>query len=264
MSQTKVTPLDVRLMQTATWLLCMVLVVLVSSAVVRWVAVLPVFNIRTVQVVGDVEHHNAVTLRANVSPYIAGSLFHINLSEVREAFESMPWVRSAVVRRVFPNRLKVELQEHQVVAFWGLEGESKLLNTFGEVFDANVGDIEQDGLPRLMGPDNQSAEVLKMYQTLAPHFTQAALPLEELQLTARGSWRARLDSGAVIELGRSDKQAIESASVRFLHTVTQVASRYGRATTELESVDLRHQNGYAIRLHGVSTLVAAGTPPHRN
>ena len=103
-----------------------------------------------------------------------------------------------------------------------------------------------------------------MYQTLAPHFTQAALPLEELQLTARGSWRARLDSGAVIELGRSDEQAIESASVRFLHTVTQVASRYGRATTELESVDLRHQNGYAIRLHGVSTLVAAGTPPHRN
>ncbi len=258
MSQTKVIPLDVRLMQTATWLLYAVLCILVIAAGVRWVARMPVFNIRAVQVVGDVEHHNAVTLRANVTPHITGSLFHIDLMEVRDAFESMPWVRSAVVHRVFPNRLKVELQEHQVVAFWGSESDSKLLNSFGEVFEANVGEIEQDSLPRLIGPENQSAVVLEMYQLLAPHFDRAALSLEELQLSARGSWRARLDSGTVVELGRSDKESIESASVRFLSTVTQVTSRYGRPNTALASVDLRHQNGYAIRIHGVSTLVAEG------
>ena len=258
------TPLDVRLMQAATWLLCLVLCVLVVGAGVRWVSRMPVFNIRAVQVVGDVEHHNAVTLRANVTPHVMGSLFRIDLAEVREAFQAMPWVRSAVVHRVFPNRLKVKLQEHQVVAFWGAESESKLLNSFGEVFEANVGEIDQESLPRLIGPENQSAEVLEMYQLLAPHFEHAALPLEELQLTARGSWRARLEPGTVIELGRADKQEIAASSVRFLNTVTQVTSRYGRPNTALESVDLRHHNGYAIRIHGVSTLVAEGTPNQRN
>jgi cell division protein FtsQ len=173
-------------------------------------------------------------------------------------------VRSAVVQRVFPNRLKVKLQEHQVVAYWGAEGESRLLNTFGEVFDANVGEIEQEDLPRLMGPENQSAEVLAMYQLIAPHYQQAALPIEELQLSARGSWRARLESGTVVELGRSGMEEVQSASLRFLKTVTQVTSRYGRPTSALQSVDLRHQNGYAIRIHGVSTLLADGTPPKSN
>jgi len=54
-----------------------------------------------------------------------------------------------VVRRDFPNRLRVELEEHQAVAYWGAEGDSRLLNSFGEVFDANVVEVEQEGLPRL-------------------------------------------------------------------------------------------------------------------
>jgi cell division protein FtsQ len=34
-----------------------------------------------------------------------------------------------------------------------------------------------------------------------------------------------------------------------------VTARYGRTASALESADLRHQDGYAIRLRGVSTLV---------
>ena len=264
MSSSMTTPLDVKLMQMATMALYLVLLTLVTGAGARWIARNPVFNIRAIQVIGDVEHHNAVTLRANVGSHVAGSLFNIELAKVQDAFQSMPWVRRAVVQRVFPNRLKVKLQEHQVVAYWGAEGESRLLNTFGEVFDANVGEIEQESLPRLIGPENQSAEVLAMYQTIAPHFEHAALPIEELQLSARGSWRARLESGTVVELGRSGTDEVRSASLRFLNTVTQVTSRYGRPSSALESVDLRHQNGYAIRMHGVSTLLADGTTTHRN
>jgi len=264
MSSSMTTPLDVKLMQMATTALYLTLLVLLASAAARWVAHLPVFSIRAIQVSGNVEHHNAVTLRANVGSHVAGSLFTVELAKVQDAFESMPWVRKAVVQRVFPNRLKVKLQEHQVVAYWGTEGESRLLNTFGEVFDANLGEVEQEVLPRLIGPENQSAEVLAMYQAIAPHFYQAALPIEELQLSVRGSWRARLESGTVVELGRSGLDEVRSASLRFLNTVTQVTSRYGRPASALESVDLRHQNGYAIRMHGVSTLLADGTTQNSN
>ena len=38
--------------------------------------------------------------------------------------------------------------------------------------------------------------------------------------------------------------------------MTQVVARYGRQTSAIESVDLRHENGYAIRLRGISTVLA--------
>ena len=44
---------------------------------------------------------------------------------------------------------------------------------------------------------------------------------------------------------------------RFLKTLTQVTTRYSRRASALESADLRHENGYAVRLRGVSTNVAA-------
>jgi cell division protein FtsQ len=264
MSQTVVTPLDVRLMQIATILLYVVLFWLVLSAAARWVALLPAFQIRAIEVVGDVEHHNAVTLRANINPYIAGSLFSLDLGKVRTAFQALPWVRKAVVHRVFPNRLKIRLEEHQAVAYWGSDSDARLLNSFGEVFEANTGDLEQLNLPRLIGPEGQSAEVLAMHRHIAPHYAQAALPIEELQLTSRGSWRARLVSGAELEMGRSGAAEIEAASLRFLQTVSQVTSRYDRPNSALKTVDLRHPNGYAIQIHGVSTLLAQAPTSPRN
>ncbi|RUP35749.1 MAG: cell division protein FtsQ, partial [Curvibacter sp.] len=43
---------------------------------------------------------------------------------------------------------------------------------------------------------------------------------------------------------------------RFVATLTQVTSRYGRRPTSLESADLRHTEGYALRLRGVTTVSA--------
>jgi hypothetical protein len=83
-----------------------------------------------------------------------------------------------------------QLQEHLPVAYWGDEGESLLLNTFGEVFEANLGDVEADKLPRLSGPQGQSAQLLAMYRQLLPVFEPLDAAIEQLELTDRGSWRA--------------------------------------------------------------------------
>jgi cell division protein FtsQ len=246
-------PADVKLMNMTATVLFLTFVAFGVVTCGRWLARLPQFDIRGITVTGDVTHSNTVTLRANVAPRISGTFFSVDLARVRAAFESVPWVRHAVVRRDFPNRLHVALQEHQAVAYWGVDGELRLVNNFGEVFEANVGEIEQDMLPRLNGPDGQSADVLAMYRALDPLFEQMELPLDLLELTAGGSWRAKLDTGAAIELGRGGTQDILARTHRFLKTLTQVTARYGRRASALESADLRHENGYAIRLRGVST-----------
>ncbi|MEI6759977.1 MAG: cell division protein FtsQ/DivIB [Betaproteobacteria bacterium] len=251
-------PTDVRLMTLGTRGLCWLLAVMALAALGLWASRHPAFAIRGITVSGDVTHNNAPTLRANVAPHLSGTFFTLDLNRARAAFEAVPWVRQAVVRRDFPNRLRVQLQEHRAVAYWGPEGESRLVNSFGEVFDANLGEVEQEALPRLQGPEAQSAQILAAYQALQPLFESLDLPLEQLELSGRGSWRARLDTGAVIELGAGSLPEVQARSQRFLQTLTQVSARYGRKPEALETADLRHQDGYALRLRGVSTQAKDG------
>lgn len=243
-------PLDVKLMNTFSVVLGLAFAAMVVALGVAWVLRQSLFSLSAIRVQGDLTHNNAVTLRANVAPRLAGNFFTVDLAATRAVFESVPWVRRALVQREFPNRLKVVLQEHKPVAFWGAESDARLVNNFGEVFEANQGEVEAEVLPVLNGPQGQAPLVLQAYQVLSPLFDETDASLEQLQLSGQGSWRAQLDNGAVLELGHGSPQEIEARTRLFLATVTQVSSRYGR---DLESADLRYGNGYAIRLRGVTT-----------
>jgi cell division protein FtsQ len=257
-------PFDVKLMNIAATALFTVLLVMLLASAIWWALRHPLFAIAGITVQGDVAHNSAVTLRANVAPRLAGNFFTLNLAAARQAFEMVPWVRQATVRREFPNRLRVQLQEHQPVAFWGGENESRLVNSFGEVFEANVGDVDQDGLPRLAGPDGQSAQVLAAYLAVKPLFESLDLGVENLTLTPRGNWQVELDTGASVELGRGTPQELVARTQSFVQTLTQVASRYGRRPDALMSADLRHADGYAVRLRGVTTTGADAAGNKRN
>ncbi len=249
-------PVDVRLMNKASAVLFAVALLAAMVVAGWWVVRNPVFAVRHITVVGDTSHNSAATLRANVTPKMAGNFYTLDLTQTRTAFEAVPWVRKAVVRREFPDRLKVTLQEHQAVAYWGDENEPRLVNSFGEVFEANVGDVEQDDLPRLNGPEQQSAQVLAMYRLLKAPFELLDADLDELQLTPRGGWRAQLDSGAVLELGSGTTDEVLRRTQRFVRTLTQVSAKYGRRVDALLAADLRYPEGYALRLRGVGTVTA--------
>jgi cell division protein FtsQ len=246
-------PFDVKLMNVAATALFVLGLALFAAAAMWWAVRHPVFAIAGITVQGEVTHNSAPTLRANVAPQLAGNFFTINLAAAREAFESVPWVRQAIVRREFPNRLRVQLQEHHAVALWGGEDDPKLLGDRGEVFEANVGDVEQDDLPHLSGPDEQAAQVLAMYRAVKPLFEPLDLTVQSFALTPRGNWQAELDNGAAVELGRGTAAEVTARTQRFVQTVTQVASRYGRTPEALVSADLRYGEGYALHLRGVAT-----------
>jgi cell division protein FtsQ len=257
MNATLPQPMDVKLMNLTATVLFAVCGVLLAAALAWWAVRNPVFAIGGITVLGDTTHNNVATLRANVAPRLAGNFFTIDLKKAREAFEAVPWVRQAVVKRQFPNRLRVVLQEHEAEAFWGADSESHLVNSHGEVFEANAGDVEQDGLPRLVGPEGTSAQVLAMYAALKPLFEPLDLGVDQLQMTGRGGWTLHLDSGAVIELGRGTQEEVLARTQRFARTLTQVTSKYNRRPEALVTADLRHADGYAVKLRGVVTTDVA-------
>ena len=246
-------PLDVRLMNLTTSVLVTGLVLACLAAGLWWVLRNPAFSIGHITVEGDTAHNSAASLRVNVAPRLEGNFFTLDLDAARAAFQSAPWVRKAMVQRVFPNQLNVTLQEHTPAAVWGEEG-THMVNVLGEVFEADEDDAEVD-LPRLLGPEGRAAEVLQMYRLLAPELQPLGQSMTELALEARGNWRAELEKGATIELGQGQPEELQVRLAQFASTVGEVAARHQRGPEAIVSADLRHASGYALRLRGVTTVV---------
>lgn len=254
-------PADIRLMNAVSALLVAALLGTAAWAAVRWVVRLPVFNLRAIQVEGDVNRNSAASLRANALPNLHGSFLSLNLQKGRAAFEAVPWVRHAQLTRVWPMQLRVHLEEHRPAAYWetrteGADASSEaaaeraLVNSFGEVFHANLGDVEDEDLPVLAGPAHAAADMLQMWQSLSPAARRLGERIERLDLSGRGSWRATLSSGAVVELGRGSAPEVVDRFDRFTRSVIQVQAKYH---SPLRSADLRHVDGYAVRLRDVTT-----------
>lgn len=251
MSTSSTLPTDVRLMALATSLLGWALVAMVLAAGGLWAVRHPVWNVQALEVGGELRHQNEAILRAHLGSRLRGSFLTLSLQEVQAVFESVPWVRKATVQRVFPNRIRITLEEHHAMASWGPTGTNFLLNQQGEVFEASADDDEIDALPELLGPQGQAQQVKLVYGLLGPLFDGVDMALDRLELTAQGSWRAGLDNGADIEVGRGDADELEARVRRFTTTLPQVTRQHGRS---LESADLRYPAAYAVRLRGVSTL----------
>ncbi len=264
MSQYAATPLppDVRLMNGVTALLLAGLLLAALGLGVHKLMRLPAFSIRHIQVEGEVARNSVASLRANALPHLSGTFLSMSLRQARQAFEAVPWVRHAEVQRVWPNRLKVHLEEHKPAAYWeekaegadaGSEAstERALVNSFGEVFEANLGDVEDEDLPVLAGPEGSSGRMLSMWRRLQAASAPLGDTVQRLDLSGRGSWRATLEKGAVLELGRGDEAEVLARYGQFVATITQLTSRF---QTPLLAADLRHAEGYAVRLRGISTI----------
>lgn len=260
-------PPDIRWMRRGLQAL-VVLAGLALLGVLIWRALqAPLFDWRLLRIEGDVERNSLATLRANTLPRLSGNFVSTDLLAVRDAFEAVPWVRQATVRRVWPGQLLVTLEEHRAIAFWDGRGdwgepplERALLNSHSEVFHANLGEVEDEGLPQLAGPNGSEVQVLAMWRRLAAIAKSNQLSAERLELSGRGSWRLGLAGGASIELGRGEPERLAERLQRLLPHAQAVARRF---QTQIQSMDLRHSGGYALRLVGIGTRNTPEKPPRK-
>jgi cell division protein FtsQ len=254
-------PFDIRLMNASASAVFALAALVLLAALIAWLLRAPQFTLRSIALDGELARSNLATVRANALPRLAGNFFSVDLDRGRAAFESVPWVRQAIVRRVWPNRLAVTLEEHRAAALWrGEAGDDKLVNAHGEVFEANLGDVEDENLVTLAGPEHSAAQVLAMQRRLVDTLAPLAARIELLKLSSRGSWHAELDGGAELELGRGSEAEVVARTERFVRTLPQATQRYADASGKpraLIGADLRHPDGYALRLRGVSTHSAA-------
>ena len=255
-------PVDVRATYAAAHVLLAILGLVLIAAAMVWLARWPGLALRDVQLQGGLMRTNLPTLRAHLAPRLQGGFFNLDLAVVQKAFEAVPWVRRAVVRRVWPNGLLVRLEEHRPAALWQGSGSAindRIVNDRGEVFEAPAGDIEDAPagaaeLPTLAGPEGSAAAMLALYHKLVPVLAGMDQQIDMLELSDRGSWRAELRSGAAIELGRGSAEQVVARTTQFVQTVAAATDQW---RAPLEVADLRHSDGYAVRLRGITVSSAA-------
>ncbi len=210
-------------------------VVMIAYAAIHYAVRLPLYPLREVRMSAAPGHVTHAQIEAIVRSEIEGNFFTVNLPRVRAAFERLPWVRRVDLRRQWPDRLEVAIEEHVPLARWG--GEA-LVNSHGEVFAAAY-----DGkLLSFVGAREVLKEITIQYEFFRRNLAAVGLAPVQIQVSPRRAWQLRADNGLTIDLGRED---IEPRLERFVGAYQRTV---GRLQRRIDHVDLRYSNGFAVRI----------------
>jgi len=208
--------------------------VLMLYGVIYVVVHLPIFPLREVRVEGQLNHVTREQLKLIVERHLQGNFFTLDLVKARDAFEKLPWARNVSLRRRWPDRLEVTVDEHKELARWG---NIALVNTYGELFHA----ASDADLPVFYGPGDGVKEVAVHYGKYSELLAPSGMKIMQLVLTPRRAWQIETDNKIVIELGRED---MEVRLAKFASVYENTLSKLG---VTLAYADLRYPNGFAVR-----------------
>lgn len=218
---------------------------LAAGGAALWLAQRPWFDLRRIEVRGELRHVSGAAVRAAVTGRLRGNFFTLRLDEAQRVFESVPWVAAASVRRAWPDRLVVTLTEHRALGVWS---DGRILSDLGRLFVANVAEAELYGpLPEFDGPAEFAAEAARRFYEFSALLAPLALTIDAVRISERAAWSLETSagdaSGPRFELGRDDPPG------RLAERVAAVAAHYPRVVARLAGpparIDARYPNGFA-------------------
>lgn len=192
------------------------------------------FPINEIQIKNQYEKVDSLQVDLIIQQYLRGNFFGLDLNLTRNVFKKLPWVREVSVRRIWPDKIEISIEEHQVIARWGNIG---LVNDKGEFFNAAY----QDDLPYFWGPKNFVSEITQKYFEINKILSKELMQIGTISMSDRLSWEIQTDNNIKIVLGRKD----------ILKKITNFVEHYQTVLTEInnriEYVDMRYKNGFAIK-----------------
>ncbi|HAZ7572350.1 cell division protein FtsQ/DivIB [Legionella sp. PATHC032] len=194
------------------------------------------FPITTIKVAATYEHITHKELENVLAKYLDASFFLLSVKGLQSELNSMSWIDTAYVERVWPDTLKIKLTEKKPVAIWG----DALMTRDGKLF--NQGSVPSDlDIPKLKGPQSQQLEVLQVYEKLSKILSSYGLNAAGLYLRDNQSWVLLLNHGVKIYLG---KKELEERLLRFCKAYPAV---FAEKADQLAGVDLRYPRGMAVQ-----------------
>jgi len=197
------------------------------------------------QYVAPDEVANALGLARGGKPAFGMNILRISLEEKKKQLETIPWVRSATVTRVYPNRLAVNLVERTPVAFVNVGGRLKLVDAEGVLLDKpERATFDFPVLTGLEAANGQAERVARLalfevfQRQIAGAITGSGWIVSEVDLADPDDLKAMLVEGREtlqVHFGHGDFQ---ERFQNFLTLLPQVRKAQGR----IDSIDLRYRN----------------------
>lgn len=193
-----------------------------------------------------------------------GRLFRISLESTRKQLESIPWVGSATVIRLFPNRLQIHIQERKPVAFVNVDGMVRLVDEDG-VLLVKRGSATLDfpvitGFDANASPDERRSRMALFHEfmhQLGNEIAQSGWMVSEADLASDDDFKALLTQGPetiLIHFGHDNFRA-------HFRNFQALLPDWRRANALPESVDLRYANQVVVNPRGtVPPAPAPGSP----
>jgi cell division protein FtsQ len=227
-----------------------------------WIARQPRFDLKRIEVRGELRHVTAASVRAALAGRLTGkqrNYFTLSLEDARRLFETVPWVTHASVRRVWPNRLRVTLTEYRALGVWG---DGRLLSDRGELFVANADEAEIYGvLPEFSGPAEAAKDAAQRYYELSAKLAAMGLRIDAINISDRNAWALRVSPVASadaaghggeirIELGRD--AATAAGRTALSQRVEQLVAAYPQIVAQAGGpparIDARYVNGLSVSM----------------
>jgi len=207
--------------------------------------------IRVIEVQGELHHHSSEMLRETIGARLKGGILSADLVDLKEAADGLSWVGGASVRRVWPDRLQVRVEEHKPVGRWN---DRDLVTAQGLIFHPREGEVPV-GLPTLEGDDRRAPEVVARYLKWRDDLMLVGHLIQILSVDARGSWSLDLVSGVHLELGT---EHVDQRLERFLANAAQL-----EAAGQPKIVDLRYSNGFSVTWRRDTAAIPQEDRPQR-
>jgi cell division protein FtsQ len=191
--------------------------------------------IRRVDISSDGHAIELTKLRSLVDRYVTRDFYTLNTHDLQVHLSLLPWIKSVAIRRVWPDKLIVAIQERQAVALWN---ETQLLSPEGVLFQPEITTYPSN-LPQLSGAEGDEKKVLKKYLILREKMRRLDLRVVALGVVGH-SWKFLLDSGTKVYFNEDEKQQLSGFNKLFQRVLRGKMQR-------VEAVDLRYAGGASVR-----------------
>lgn len=199
---------------------------------------------------------------------IGRNTFSVPLEERKRQLEQIPWVESATVMRLLPNRLGVEIHERTPVAFVQIGSKISLIDAKGVVMGLPANRQMKYSFPVVRGiaeaePLSSRAAAMKIYTRMAQELDSAGddgarytRQLSEVDLSDPEDVKVLANEGSgtlLIHLGAQD--FLERYKLYLAHIM-----EWRQQYANLQSVDLRYEGQIVLNPDATSAIPAAEKP----
>ena len=203
----------------------------------QWIQDPQNLTITSVEVKGDLNILDKEQLQPVIEPFTKTNLYLLDQKALETAIESNPWVHSASMTKIWPDKLIVKIFEQNPVAFWG---DKEMLAENGEIIKASL-PKEKGNLPLLYSPNDKGRNMATGFLKIRKWMKDFPLKMVEFKEDRRGSWQIKLENGMTVKIGREHQEKrLRRFMVGYDHGLKQVINN-------VKTVDLRYTNGFAVK-----------------